>query len=251
MDRESGTMRKSRNSIFLGCLLSGACLAPLAAQAGPITNPVVSLELTGVAGPSLNGIYTDPYYGNVGPAGLTQDSQFTPQNSTSIAIYCDDFYDNVSTGQVWQATVTNLGQLSMTSPDTTLMFDTDSATQASDYMAAAWLVEQIAGGKLTTAQTELDSYAIWSIFDPNALQGLSVADSNAASEEYQDAFAAVEYDTPSQFSNVNIYTPLDSTPGSASSQEYLTVGAPEPSTLALALLGLGAIAFAVRRRRST
>lgn len=245
-------MRTNGKSIVLGCLLAGACLAPLAAEATPIANPVVSMELTGVAGPSLNGIYTDPYYASVGPAGLTTGSQFTSQNSASIAVYCDDFYDQVQTGQIWQATVTNLGQLSTTTVDSTLMFSgTSAATQASDYMAAAWLVEQIAGGTLTTSQTELDSYAIWSIFDPNALQGLSQSDQSLIAEDSQDAFTAVNSDTPSDFSNVDIYTPLDSTPGSASSQEYFAIDAsvPEPSTLALAALGLGAIAFTLRRRR--
>jgi len=236
-------MRKNRNRILLGCLLAGACLAPFAAQASPI----VSMELTGVQGASLHGVYTSPYYGQIGPQGLTADSQFTSQNSHSAAIYCDDFYDDVEIGHVWQATVTNLGQLSTNSLDTHLMFhDTSAATQASDYMAAAWIAEQIAGGKLSSEDA---SYALWRIFDPNALQGLSSSDSSAAWQDYEDAFAAVANDTPSQFWNVKIYTPLQSTPGSASSQEYLTVDASEPSTLALALLGLGAVALAASRRR--
>lgn len=248
MDRKSGNMHKNRNPILLGCLLAGAGLAPLAAQA----NPIVSMELTGVAGPSLHNVYTDPYYAKVGPAGQKYDGQFT--NDPSISIYCDDFYDDVHTGQVWQATVTNMDQLSTTKLDTTVMFHNLSATtQVSDYMAAAWLAEQIAGGTLSKLQTELDSYAIWRIFDPNALQGLSNTDITLAWGNYEDAFAAVEYDTPSDFSNIDIYTPLDAQPGCAGSQEYLSIlpksSVPEPSTLALALLGLGAVAFSARRRR--
>jgi len=239
-------MRKMRNGMLLGCLLAGASVLPLAAQA----KPVVSIDLTGVQGSSLNGVYTDPYYAKIGPAGLTTPSEFTAQNSPSTAIYCDDFYDEVSTGQVWQATVTNLGSLSLTSPDPTLMFDGTSAAQASNYMAAAWLAEQIGGGKLSSSQAEIDSYALWYVFDPNALSGLSSSDSSAAQQASADAFLAVANDTPSHFSNVSIYTPLDSTPGSASSQEYLAVSAPEPSTLALALLGVAAIGFAAHRRRA-
>lgn len=247
-------MHKNSNWILLGCLLAGACLAPLAAQA----NPIVSMELTGVQGPSLGSVYTDPYFAKVGPAGLTQDSQFTAQNSTAIAIYCDDFYDDVHTGQVWQAMVTNLSQLSTTSVDTTLMFhNTSAATQVTDYMAAAWLAEQIAGlnQNLSSGRTaaELDSYALWYIFDPNAISGLSLTDRGAVKTDYNAALAAVLQDTPSDFSNIDVYTPVDSKPGCAGSQEYLAIlpktSAPEPSTLSLAGLALLAAAFAVRRRR--
>lgn len=245
-------MRKNRNLMLLGCLCAGACLAPLAAQA----NPVVSMELTGVSGASLNGINTDPYYAQIGPAGLTSGSQFNATNSESVAVYCDDFFDDVNVGLVWQATVTNMSALSTTTLDTGLMFNGMSAsTQATDYMAAAWLAEQIAGlnqtlpaGQVTAEQ---DSYALWYIFDSNALTGLSSTDYNAVIADYNAAFAAVAADTPSDFSNVNIYTPLDHTPGSASSQEYLTVNVPEPDTLGLLAVGLAAVGWAARRRRRT
>lgn len=236
-------MLKNRTPVLLGCLLAGACLAPLAAQA----DPVVSMDLTGVAGPSLAGVYTDPYYAKIGPANLTLASQFTSQNSYSAAIYCDDYYDEVSTGHIWQATVTNMGELSKGSVDASLMFQ--NSAQATDYMAAAWLAEQMAWSKLSTTQTELDSYAMWYIFDSNALNGLSSSDHSGAITAYDAALSAVANDDPSAFSDVNIYTPMPSTPGHAGSQEYLAVNAPEPSTLSLALFGLAAVGFAARRRR--
>lgn len=229
-------IRTNKNPILLGCLLAGAALAPPAALA----NPIVSMELTGVAGPSLNQINTDPYYAQIGPQGLT--------------VYCDDFYDDVSIGQVWQATVTNMSALSSTSPLTNLMFDTtNGALQEKDYMAAAWLAEQIAGQNqsLPSGQqtAEQDSYALWYIFDPAALTGLSTTDSNAALNDYDAALAAVANDTPQDFARVNIYTPLDHTPGSAGSQEYLAVDAPEPGTLALMTVGLAGLGWMARRRR--
>jgi PEP-CTERM motif len=243
-------MSKNRHMTVLGWLLSGATLVPLAAQA----NPVVSMDLTELNNASLNGVYTEPYNAQIGPAGLTGASQFTSTNSKPAAIYCDDFYDDVSQGQVWQATVTNMSALSMTSLDTTVMFhDMTPAQQASDYMAAAWLVEQIAAqnqklpaGQLTAEQ---ESYALWYVFDPDALTGLSSTDYNAAVTDYDDAVAAVAGDTTSDFSKVNIYTPLDDTPGTAGSQEYFSVDAPEPGTLALMAIGLAGIGWVSRRRR--
>ena len=122
-------------------------------------------------------------------------------------------------------------------------------TQATDYMAAAWLAEQMAWANLAVGQTELDSYATWYIFDSNALNGLTASEQGGAITAYDAALNAVANADPSNFSDVNIYTPIPSTPGRAGSQEYLAVDAPEPSTLSLALFGLGAVAFAARRRR--
>lgn len=245
-------MRKNRNLTVLGWLLAGAWLAPLAAQA----NPVVSMELTGLNNASLNGVYTEPYNAQIGPAGLTSASQFSSTNSEPAAIYCDDFYDDVSMGQIWQATVTNMSALSTTSLNTTVMFNNMTpATEAADYMAAAWLAEQIAAqnqstpaGQLTAGQ---ESYALWYVFDPAALTGLSSTDYNAAVTDYDDAVAAVAGDTPGDFSKVNIYTPLDDTPGSASSQEYFSVDAPEPGTLGLMAVGLAGLGWMARRRRQS
>jgi hypothetical protein len=244
-------MQRTKNAILLGCLLAGAGLAPLAAHA----SPVVSMELTGVAGASMDGVYTDPYYAKVDPTGK---DNFSSASAYSLAIYCDDFYDDVQSGQTWQAQITNLGSLSGTSALQTVMFDTnDASQQEKDYMTAAWLVEQIGGQTYSQTADEQMSWAIWGIFDPSALNSLKYNDPGnySAAEGYlSSAQTAIIGLTPGDFSNVNVYTPLEKTPGCASSQEYLSyspIDTPEPSTLSLAAVGLAAIGFAVRRRRRT
>lgn len=212
----------------------------------------------------MGGYYTSPYKALISDPGLdlTRSADFTASNSSPALIICDDFLTDVNTGLIWQATVTNMSALTgLDTPLGSLKFDTsglsaseEAALQQKNYMAVAWLAEQLIDVNQNTAAGQQEagelSYAIWGIFDPNALSDISGTDLSAADTDITDAFDETLADTPSDFSNVNIYTPY---PGKDESQEYLVVSpappVPEPGTLGLLGLGVASFGLVSRRRR--
>src|SRR6266481_5274888 len=89
----------------------------------------VSMQLIGptsctVAQPCLAGVYSSPYTALI--------------DGTPTLIICDDFQTDVSIGDTWTATKTNVASL-VNGLSTDVKFDTgNTATQQHDYAAAAW-----------------------------------------------------------------------------------------------------------------
>lgn len=232
----------------------------------------VSVELSGVQGPSMAGVYTDPYQLKISAPGtvLTQPDQFANVQTTANA-FCDDFQTETYLDEIWQSHVTNMAQLAnIAAPLSSLKFDTGSSAgkQQQDYMAMAWLAEQIVATNQNTSAGRTQagelSFALWNVFDSGrngALAGLSSQQRQAATADYNLAYASIAKDNPSNFLNVNIYTPDPL----SSSQEFLVVndgsqssssgGSPSPSVPAPkvgALFALAVVLFTIgslRRKR--
>ena len=236
----------------------------------------VSLELSGVQGSSMAWVYTDPYQLKISNAGqvLTQPDQFSSIPTTPYA-FCDDYRTDTYLNEVWQGHETNMSQLSgISSPLSTLKFDTSASAQKQqqDYMATAWLAEQIVAINQSTSagrtQAGEMSFALWSIFDSGrygAFNGLSWQERKAANHYDNLAYQSITGLSPNAFLNVNIYTPDPLT----ASQEFLVVGtssslssssgSPSPSVPAPKVWILFAIGLAIltivsvsgRKRRHT
>jgi len=232
-------MRKSVYLISIGLL----CLAPGFAD---------TLELTGVQGGVMGGVYTSPYIATI-------DGQ-------PALVICDDYTTN---SYLWDPFTTYPAtSVASLTGGTNVKFDTGNASeQETNYAVAAYLAEEILqeDSLPSPSDTQLGyySYALWDIFDPGLLpissctpiggcQGtsteygsLSAAQVTGAWDALTDAEAhAAPY---TQYANVLVYTPDPK----SSSQEFLVVDAvPEPSSMAMlgaALAGLAAMAL--RRKR--
>ena len=206
----------------------------------------------------MGGVYTSPYDIAV--------------NGVSTPLVCDDFTTDINFGYSWQAIQHDITQVTGTGPQkfqhtpNPVTFPggpTTDYTIQQQYDAVAWLAEQLLDGAVSPSSYDgaIDSYAIWQIFDPTAVDGYggnaltSIEQADVASA-MSAAFSASQLDY-----QIYIYTPdpLDS------SQEFLGIGqkfntpyniphspVPEGSTLALFgfnSLALFGIVLFVRRRR--
>jgi PEP-CTERM motif len=210
-------------------LVAGAVLL----FAPPALADSASMVLTGV-GPNgaMAGVYVGPYVATI--------------DGVSTPIICDDFADESYLNESWTANVTTLANLSGTK-----WGGLNNATTL--YEEAAWLTEQLVNAPQSQAGDI--QFAIWAIFDPSAIDGLSAGDQTTV----ENLITQAEGETfwAGEFSNILIYTADMNDPilcnGQACAntppQEFL-VDTPEPGALALLSLGLSVIAIGARRKKS-
>lgn len=194
---------------------------PSKAQTG---NQVVSLTLDSPGSFTQGGFY-------VGPYNLTVATHFE-------SLVCDDFVDEISVGEEWNANVYTFSDLSQTKYATAGL---------QSYGQAAWLYEE---GLLNPSRWGDINYAIWAVFNPipaEASGGWTAGSSNWLATAQQQTFTADE------FPNIDIYTPTQLT-GANAPQEFLgdpansSSAIPEPSSLELMLSGLIAVMLLRRKR---
>jgi hypothetical protein len=166
----------------------------------------VPFEIVSPNSNNLGGVYTDPYNALV--------------NGTPVEAFCDDFTDEVSAGQSWNALATNLSQFPSASPPVlTVYYKTGVViSQTQDYIAAAILASEGLQAYTSNPTTANEiSFALWGVFDTTLLTnndaGLSTADLTAAEGFLSGALkAAKAYSTGLAYeqatgNNVVIYSP--------------------------------------------
>ncbi len=205
---------------------------------GALAQTVTIKPVMPASDPTLAGVETGPYSVSI--------------NSAPALIISDDFYDATSSEpSSWTATELNVTTLlTEKSPSTAVKFDTKTMRQQQDYKTVAYLAEELVGVNQSTVQGQttagLLNFAIWSVFDSNALSKLNLGQQLAVDLDVISATALSALAPAQEFANVNIFT---STVKGA--PEVLTVQTPEPSSIALLAFDLTAVAaliFYVRRR---
>jgi hypothetical protein len=208
---------------------------------------MVELDFAGAAGNNSGGVYVYPYNFN-----------FNGTTTPTVQLMCDDFNHEIMAPQDWEANAISVGDLNNANVEN-LQFP---GIGVEGYLEVAYLFEEEVSANATNSDPlGLYNWAAWDLTDsPNDPSGSHLDPSNSDPTDeatVQGYLAAAEAAgpglTPSQFSNVIIYTPTPSemTPGGP--QEFLGTGTPvggvpEPTTFAL--LGIGAMGLLGRRRRS-
>jgi hypothetical protein len=213
-------MKLTVRTLFFFAALTLACFAPSAFADSTV---------------SFNGSYAfgDNGYG-IPPYGGTLNGQ-------SAEFYCVDFSHDITAGMNWSAAVTPVtvgGNYSETflGNSSSPTYAGSNANAGNDYLLFAYILTEMGQTTNQTTQAE-DQWAIWSFtdggYDPYGSANLASIIANAQSN--LSSFNPAGWE---------ILTPDEGTYG----QEFM-INTPEPSSMLLLALGLGAL-FMLKRRQA-
>lgn len=144
-------MRPSKVWWFLAFLL---IMTPLAQADGTTT-----MQFTGVNGAN-NGVYcVSPYTGTI---------NYGTSNAQSVVLFCDDINNEVSFGQVWNASVMSLGSGNFSNTrygNGSVKPSLGGMNPQTLYEEAAWLTTQFASHPSDYVSLQ---YALWDLMTPGA-----------------------------------------------------------------------------------
>ena len=192
---------------------------------------VVTMKLGQPTTPAPNGVYVDPY-------------PILVNGTTTLPLSCDDYAKDISVNFEWTANRYLLGALDTvagTTPKFNAVNSWNYAVQEM-YDAAAVLTVDLL---LHPANEALDSYAIWTIFDPgtNPPNGAFPLSHDLAATTLANVRAGLPADELAYLNNhVYIYTAI----GPEVSQEF--IGVPDGG-MTLMLLGGALVGLETLRRR--
>jgi hypothetical protein len=186
-----------------------------------------SLTMTGAGNNVMGGVYVGPYYATVNGVANT-------------AVICDDFADDSYIGHSWNYTANNFSTLGSAL----------WGSQTNNYDGAAWLTLQMLSlnsNASNATQVGYLSYAIWSLFDKGALNGLNSTQLGGVNAWLGKIPLNLN---PGEFANFLILTPQGCTAGSCPGQEFFML-VPEGGSAAMYLLlaGLACLGAMLFRRR--
>ena len=242
--------------LLLGALSMLAALA--VSQPAAIADDQVTLTL--VAPPSstsypygnnnnAGGIYVSPYYFSV-----------LDGSTTSIqALICDDFNDEITQGESWNANVLTGAAI----PPASGLTGTTQQYEEIGYLAdQLFQLPSTANGITDTTDQDSLSFAIWDILNPASVNAVVESDLGGASATAYINYladltsaqsAAAGPNAAYYLNNLTVYQPIPGSwpAGDGTPQQFVSFSAPEalsPAILAFNLLALFGAVLLVRRR---
>lgn len=201
----------------------------------------ITMTFSGVNGINDGANYVSPYTGL-----MTINGQSSP-----VTLFCDDFNNEVTWNEVWQANVTQLSSSDLSntrygdSHDVALLLSIDpyynTYTPAQLYAQAAWLTTQFNQFMSSNpGQVVALQYAIWDLFDANAPTNSSAQAWILSAEQNYGSV---------NLSNFEVVTNVGPLCLTGQVQEFI-VPTPEPGTFEL--LGAGFLLIVhIGRRKAT